>query len=73
MDISVRPPISDTEVKHMSDEHLVNAMRRWSSDDWQPEPGGRLRGGANTFAQVLDAAAQEDPARFTAVVAVAAG
>jgi hypothetical protein len=67
-DISVRPPISGAEVRRMSDEHLVNAMRRWSADEWRPEPGGRLRGGASTFAGVLDAEAQENPARFTAVV-----
>jgi hypothetical protein len=67
-DISVRPPIDGGAVKRMSDEHLLNAMRRWSAEEWQPEPSGRLRGGANAFAGVLGAAAQEDPARFTAVL-----
>lgn len=52
----------------MNDEHLVNAMRRWSGAGWQPEPSGRIRGGASSFAQVLAAAAQEAPTRFTAVL-----
>jgi hypothetical protein len=68
MDIFVRSPIDGADVRRMSDEHLVNAMRRWSSDEWQPEPSGRLRGGATTFAGVLSAAAQENPARLTAVI-----
>jgi hypothetical protein len=52
----------------MSDENLVNAMRRWSTDEFQPEPSGRLRGGATTFAQVIGTAAQEEPRRFTTVL-----
>jgi hypothetical protein len=68
MDISVRSPIENTAVERMSDDHLLNAMRRWSSDEWQPEASGRLRGGASTFAGVLSGAAQENPARFTAVI-----
>ena len=68
MDIFVRPPISDTAVEKMTDEHLVNAMRRWSGNDWEPELSGHLRGGASSFAQVLAAAAQEAPARFTAIL-----
>jgi hypothetical protein len=68
IDISVRSPIDTDAVRRMSDEHLVNAMRRWSADEWQAEPSGRLRGGATTFAQVIGAAAQEDPHRFTAVL-----
>ena len=68
MDISLRSPIDIAAVRRMSDDHLVNAMRRWSADEWQPEPGGRLRGGATTFAQVIGTAAQEDPHRFTTVL-----
>jgi hypothetical protein len=68
MDISLRSPVSDTAVKSMNDEHLVNAMRRWSGAGWQAEPSGRIRGGASSFAQVLAAAAEEAPARFTAVL-----
>ena len=67
-DISVRSPIEATAVESMSDDHLMNAMRRWSSDEWQPEPGGRLRGGASAFAAVLSSTAQANPARFTAVL-----
>ena len=52
----------------MSDANLVNAMRRWSSEDWQPQPDGRLRGGATSFAQVITAVSSEDPSRFTAVL-----
>jgi hypothetical protein len=43
-------------------------MRRWSAEERQPEPSGRLRGGASTVAQVIGAAAQEDPGRLTAVL-----
>jgi hypothetical protein len=68
MDISFRSPIDIEAVRRMSDDHLVNAMRRWSADEWQPDPGGRLRGGATTFAQVIGTAAQEDPHRFTTVL-----
>jgi hypothetical protein len=68
MDISFCSPIDIAAVRRMSDDHLVNAMRRWSADEWQPEPSGRLRGGATTFAQVIGTAAQEDPHRFTAVL-----
>lgn len=67
-DISVRSPIEAAAVERMSDEHLLNAMRRWSADEWQLDPGGRLRGGASAFAGVLSGAAQADPARFTAVL-----
>ncbi len=52
----------------MNDGHLLNAMRRWSTDEWRPEPSGRLMGGASSFAQVLATAAQEDPSRFTALL-----
>ena len=52
----------------MSDDQLVNAMRRWSAEEWQPDPDGRLRGGATTFAQVVSTAAQQDPQRFTTVL-----
>lgn len=67
-DISVLSPIEVTEVERMSDEHLLKAMRRWSTDEWQPEASGRLRGGASIFARVLSGAAQANPARFTAVL-----
>jgi hypothetical protein len=68
VDVSVRPPIDITAVRRMSDDNLVNAMHRWSADEWQPEASGRLRGGATTFAQVISSAAQEDPSRFTTVL-----
>ena len=68
LDISARSPIDIAAVRRMSDENLVNAMRRWSTDEWQPEPSGRLRGGATTFAQVIGTAAQEEPRRFTTVL-----
>ena len=74
-----RPPISPTvrplidiadEVRRMCDANLVNAMRRWSSEDWEPQPDGRLRGGAITsFAQVIGTAvSSEDPSRFTSML-----
>jgi hypothetical protein len=68
MDMSVRSPIDIAAVRRMSDENLLNAMRRWSADEWQPEPSGRLRGGATTFAQVIGTAAHEDPHRFTTIL-----
>lgn len=67
-DTTVLPPVTAGEVRRMSDSNLVNAMRRWSSDEWQPQPGGRLRGGANSFGDVISAVAGEDPGRFTAVL-----
>ncbi|HET6187417.1 MAG TPA: hypothetical protein VFE59_10490 [Trebonia sp.] len=67
-DPSVLPPITADEVRRMSDANLVNAMRRWSSEDWQPQPDGRLRGGATSFAQVITAVSSEDPSRLTAVL-----
>jgi hypothetical protein len=67
-DPTVLPPINAGEVRRMSDANLVSAMRRWSSEDWQPQPDGRLRGGATSFAQVITAVSSEDPSRFAAVL-----
>ena len=67
-DPTVLPPITADEVRRMSDANLANAMRRWSSEDWQPQPDGRLRGGATSFAQVITAVSSEDPSRFTSVL-----
>ena len=67
-DISFRSPIDIAAVQRMSDDQLVNAMRRWSAEEWQIEPDGRTRGGATTFAQVVSTAAQQAPQRFTTVL-----
>jgi hypothetical protein len=67
-DISVQSPISLDAIQRMNDGQLIGAMRRWASDEWQPLPDGRLRGGATSVAQVIGAAAQADPDRFTSVL-----
>jgi hypothetical protein len=67
-DISIQSPISLDAIQRMNDGQLIGAMRRWASDEWQPLPDGRLRGGASTVAQVVGAAAQADPDRFTSVL-----
>lgn len=67
-DISIQSPISLDAIQRMNDDQLIGAMRRWASDEWQPLPDGRLRGGASTVAQVISAAAQADPDRFTRVL-----
>ncbi len=67
-DISIQSPISLDAIQRMNDDQLIGAMRRWASDEWQPLPDGRLRGGASTVAQVVGTAAQADPDRFTSVL-----
>ncbi len=67
-DISIQSPVSLDAIQRMNDGQLIGAMRRWASDEWQPLPDGRLRGGASTVAQVVGAAAQADPDRFTSVL-----
>jgi hypothetical protein len=67
-DISIQSPISLNAIARMTDGQLIGAMRRWSSDEWRPLEDGRLRGGATSVAQVIAAAAQADPDRFTAVL-----
>src|SRR5581483_5090727 len=67
-DISVQSPISLNAIARMTGDQLIGAMRRWSSDQWQPLEDGRLRGGATSVAQVIGTAAQADPGRFTEVL-----
>ena len=67
-DISVQSPISLEAIPRMTGDQLIGAMRRWSSDEWQPMEDGRLRGGATSVAQVMGAAAQADPDRFITVL-----
>ena len=67
-DISVDSPISLDAISRMTDDQLIGAMRRWSSDQYQPMEDGRLRGGATSVAQVIGAAAQADPGRFIVVL-----
>ena len=67
-DISVDSPISLDAISRMTSDQLIGAMRRWSSDQYQPMEDGRLRGGAISVAQVIGAAAQADPGRFTEIL-----
>ena len=64
----VRSPIPESSAGKMNDDEWLGAMKRYSSDSPNYEPGKFLVGSAHELSQLLEAQTHEDPLRFANLV-----
>ena len=64
----VRSPIPESSAGKMNDDEWLGAMKRYSSDLPNYEPGKFLVGSAHELSQLLEAQTHEDPLRFANLV-----
>ena len=64
----VRSPIPAAAIRKMSDDNLLNAMARHSSDSRSYAPDDWLKGGASQLSRELETLVQENPARFARLI-----
>ena len=64
----VSSPIPESSAGKMKDDEWLGAMKRYSSDSPNYEPGKFLVGSAHELSQLLEAQTHEDPLRFANLV-----